>query len=504
MAQLSHPNVVPVYDVDQAGSAVFISMEYVAGQTLREWSRSERRPVSEILRVYSAAGRGLAAAHEAGVLHRDFKPANAILGEDGRVRVMDFGLARGLGGLEPIAPPQARSGSGSHHSLSDPLTEAGHVMGTPAYMAPEQFKRPGTDASTDQYAFCIALFEALYGKRPFAPRGRQGENQQGDGHSGGARRAAVAAANHRARPRAQSRESLAVDGCAARCARRRSAGASAAALVRGDGRCGPGGAGGVGIDGTAGASRALHRRPCATRQRMVRSAECRSGGSLRRREHSVRTVGGGAGLRAARCVCGDLGRRARRCVSSDRGPARAVGGATRCEDAMPREAQGRPCGVGHDPSPRPMPVSCSSRSPRWTGCPRSSHAPIPTTSRRRSGRPMTKATAKPSRRVAPGVGSGQGARAGGTLRRGARRRGCGDHRSRRDSTTRRWPWRLLSGGACCSSAPASTRSRSSSSRTAFFDARKTGQGRSARQGCPAPADRRRRPARAARRWPQVG
>ena len=169
MAQLSHPNVVPVYDVDQSGSSVFISMEYVAGKTLRDWSRSAWRSVPEVLDVYCAAGRGLAAAHDAGVLHRDFKPANAILGDDGRVRVMDFGLARGLDGSEPIVPPQAMGGSGSVHSLSDPLTEAGHVMGTPAYMAPEQFKRPGTDASTDQYAFCVALFEALYNQRPFRP-----------------------------------------------------------------------------------------------------------------------------------------------------------------------------------------------------------------------------------------------------------------------------------------------------------------------------------------------
>jgi len=167
MAQLSHPNVVPVYDVDHAESSVFISMEYVAGQTLREWSRAARRSVAETLEVYCAAGRGLAAAHAAGVLHRDFKPTNALLGDDGRVRVMDFGLARGLGGLEPIPAGGPSYGSGSRDSLSDPLTEAGHVMGTPAYMAPEQFKRPGTDASTDQYAFCIALFEALYGQRPF-------------------------------------------------------------------------------------------------------------------------------------------------------------------------------------------------------------------------------------------------------------------------------------------------------------------------------------------------
>lgn len=169
MAQLSHPNVVPVYDVEHAGDSVFIAMEYVAGKTLRAWGR-EGHAWREVLDVYEAAGRGLAAAHEAGIIHRDFKPANALLGDDGRVRVMDFGLARGTDVDVPsqdVVPP---NWSGPDSSLSEPLTEVGMVMGTPAYMAPELVKGASADASTDQYSFCVALFEALYGSRPF--RGR--------------------------------------------------------------------------------------------------------------------------------------------------------------------------------------------------------------------------------------------------------------------------------------------------------------------------------------------
>ncbi|MCH9684643.1 MAG: serine/threonine-protein kinase [Deltaproteobacteria bacterium] len=165
MAQLSHPNVVPVYDVERAGASVFIAMEYVAGKTLRHWAR-ERHPWPRVLEVYIQAGRGLAAAHAAGIVHRDFKPANAILGEDGRVRVMDFGLARGVD-IDVSGPQALPSHSGSDFSLSDPLTEAGTVMGTPAYMAPEQAQGIVADAASDQYSFCVALFGGLFGARPF-------------------------------------------------------------------------------------------------------------------------------------------------------------------------------------------------------------------------------------------------------------------------------------------------------------------------------------------------
>jgi WD40 repeat protein len=147
-------------------------MEFIDGPNLREWIDTEPRRFRDVLAVYMQAGRGLAAAHRAGIVHRDFKPENAIVGteEDGseRVRVLDFGLARGTG--EPT--PEIEEGddpalSGSHVLLT-PLTKSGAIMGTPAYMAPEQHLGLPSDERTDQFSFCVALYEALYGARPFA------------------------------------------------------------------------------------------------------------------------------------------------------------------------------------------------------------------------------------------------------------------------------------------------------------------------------------------------
>ena len=165
LARVSHPNVVQVYEVGSHEREVYIAMEFVRGRTLREWSRSGARPWRELLAVYMQAGRGLAAAHAAGLVHRDFKPDNVMLGDDGRVRVMDFGLARALD--EPGALQQAPSPHSSH-DLSLSLTAAGRIVGTPAYMAPEQYIGGVTDARTDQFAYCIALYDGLYGQRPFA------------------------------------------------------------------------------------------------------------------------------------------------------------------------------------------------------------------------------------------------------------------------------------------------------------------------------------------------
>jgi serine/threonine protein kinase len=140
IAKLAHPNVIAVHDVGEADGEVFVAMEHVDGVTLREWLREPRTP-SEILDVFVQAGRGLAAAHRAGLVHRDVKPSNIIVGTDGRARVLDFGLAR---------------------------SEQGHeaeVAGTPAYMAPEQRRGERVDARADQYAFSVALWEALGGSR---------------------------------------------------------------------------------------------------------------------------------------------------------------------------------------------------------------------------------------------------------------------------------------------------------------------------------------------------
>ena len=180
MARLSHPNVIAVYDVglcDADGapsedpteaSLVYVAMEYVDGMTLRQWSDGKTRPWQQVRECYAAAGRGLAAAHAAGLIHRDFKPDNVMVGDDGRVRVLDFGLARALGKTATVRDAElADLRSGQLDSLDRSMTAAGAVMGTPAYMSPEQHLGAPTDDKSDQFSFCVAMFEALYGKRPF-------------------------------------------------------------------------------------------------------------------------------------------------------------------------------------------------------------------------------------------------------------------------------------------------------------------------------------------------
>ncbi len=159
LAQLSHPNVVAVYDVGDFDDMLFLAMELVPGQTLRAWLTDETRSQSDTLAAFVAAGRGLAAAHRAGIVHRDFKPDNVIVGDDGRARVLDFGLAR--------ADEDTAHDSIGERLLSSDLTQAGSVMGTPVYMAPEQCAGERADARTDQFSFCVALYQALYGEHPF-------------------------------------------------------------------------------------------------------------------------------------------------------------------------------------------------------------------------------------------------------------------------------------------------------------------------------------------------
>ncbi len=168
MAHVSHPNVAAVYEVGTFEDQVFVAMELVEGKTLGQWLADTTRSWQEIVAVYVQAGRGLAAAHAAGLVHRDFKPENVIVGDDGRARVLDFGLARASRDL-PTMPPVEISGSDLrlNSSLAAKLTEAGSLIGTPAYMPPEQYLRAGTDARSDQFSFCVTLFEALYGARPF-------------------------------------------------------------------------------------------------------------------------------------------------------------------------------------------------------------------------------------------------------------------------------------------------------------------------------------------------
>lgn len=168
MARLQHPNVIAVHDVGTLGDRVFIAMEFVDGETLAEWLRGQH-PWEEVVRIFLLAGEGLAAAHRAGLVHRDFKPENVLLGADLRPRVVDFGLARQATntptGMERAAAAELELGAAT---LASPLTRDGAIMGTPGYMPPEQLSGLPTDARSDQFSFCVALWEGLFGKRPFA------------------------------------------------------------------------------------------------------------------------------------------------------------------------------------------------------------------------------------------------------------------------------------------------------------------------------------------------
>jgi eukaryotic-like serine/threonine-protein kinase len=163
LARLSHPNIVEVYETIHAPDQTFIVMQLVRGQTLARWRGRDPPPTwQEAVRVYREAGAGLAAAHAAGFVHRDFKPGNCILGDDGRVRVLDFGVAMALFGdaLASVTVGDAPPGG------DVAMTRHGTFVGTPAYMAPEQARGEACDARADQYAFCASLYEAVYGEQP--------------------------------------------------------------------------------------------------------------------------------------------------------------------------------------------------------------------------------------------------------------------------------------------------------------------------------------------------
>lgn len=168
LARVNHPNVVEVFEVGLHEDDVYITMELLRGRTLRSWVKVEPRSWRETLDVLIQVGEGLAAAHRAGLVHRDVKPANVWVGEDGRGRVIDFGLAMSEG-------ETTDTGGGSSPSLrevlevaSSKLTRTGAVVGSPAYMAPEQLMQGRAVEASDQFSFCVTAFEALHGERPFA------------------------------------------------------------------------------------------------------------------------------------------------------------------------------------------------------------------------------------------------------------------------------------------------------------------------------------------------
>ncbi len=201
LARVSHPNVIQVYEVGrQADGGVFIAMERIAGVTLATWLEAPRAR-GDILAVFVAAARGLAAAHAAGLVHRDFKPENVMVGDDGRVCVLDFGIARDdLGGDRDRGPdaPGEHTRSSGRPGGTGARTATGSVSGTPPYMSPEQWRGERADAASDQFSFCVALWRALSGEHPFELRSRE------------ALRAAVLAGQSRPPPRALPRRLRAV------------------------------------------------------------------------------------------------------------------------------------------------------------------------------------------------------------------------------------------------------------------------------------------------------
>ncbi|MCX4241424.1 serine/threonine-protein kinase [Paraliomyxa miuraensis] len=170
MARLTHTNVVTVYEVGNTDGEVFVAMEFIRGKSLAEWINDEP-DWREVLDAFVQAGRGLVAAHQAGLVHRDLKPHNIMRTDDGVVKVLDFGLARAAGdeASDELDEALVRSDSGGS-ALAVDLTRTGAVLGTPAYMAPEQHRGELADARSDQFSFCVALYEALHRRRPFDAR----------------------------------------------------------------------------------------------------------------------------------------------------------------------------------------------------------------------------------------------------------------------------------------------------------------------------------------------
>jgi eukaryotic-like serine/threonine-protein kinase len=173
MARVVHPNVITVHDVGVHDGQVYVAMEFVDGQTLSAWLEAAQRSWADVRSIFVAIGRALAAAHAAGLVHRDFKPDNVMIGSDERVVVLDFGLAKAVADEVRDRSPEPHQRALSLDDTAQPslglsTTGTGALVGTPAYMAPEQHRGRVVDAKADQFSYCVALFEAVYGRRPFA------------------------------------------------------------------------------------------------------------------------------------------------------------------------------------------------------------------------------------------------------------------------------------------------------------------------------------------------
>lgn len=167
LAKLSHPNVVSVFEADDYEGGIYVVMEFIRGRTVTEWIAEDNPQWEQVIQVYRQAGKGLAAAHDAGLVHRDVKPDNVLVDAEMHAKLVDFGLVKRDPGKSE--PSEATSSVEMRLRNSSPstLTEQGFAVGTPLFMAPEQLRRGEATARSDQFALCVAMYQGVYGMHPF-------------------------------------------------------------------------------------------------------------------------------------------------------------------------------------------------------------------------------------------------------------------------------------------------------------------------------------------------